>query len=276
MWNDFPKKTEVNREIFDKEITREPAKTQFVMFFTPRSGSSWLTDIAFKTGRLSNPGETFNPNFLHTMVRALNATNMDEYCEILARRRNTHGVFGFQITYHQLRAVFKNDEDFMRRFPCRKCFWLIREDIVLQGVSLYKMQSTKIGHAPSADASSIQKAENALVYDKGEIQRWIKHIRLAEIGNENLFERFDLKPYRMSYEKNMAVRPARVVNKIAARLNLDPIRGVKLKSQHTKIGTTINDEFAERFRADMPGFVERIDQERSDMLAKIPVIQQRN
>ena len=71
--------------LYQRKLAKRPAaRTRFVMHFTPRSGSSWLTDLAEQTGRLGKPGECFNPNFLPRMAARLDAANMDEFVEVMA------------------------------------------------------------------------------------------------------------------------------------------------------------------------------------------------
>lgn len=276
MWKGFAKESELDRNRFAREMKLPAAPTQYVMFFTPRSGSSWLTDIADRTGKLSIPGECFNPNFMPNMTRALNATNMDEYIDILVRRRNTSGVFGFQITYHQLNAVFRNREDFLERFPSEKYFWLVREDILLQAISLYKMQKTQLGHASQASAAELEAKEKSFTYNAGQIKRWLEHIRHAEVDTEKLFADCGLSPFRMSYEQNTSLRPAKVVNAMGHYLGLEHMTGLKLNTAHRKIGTSTNDVYAARFREEMGDYMKRVEEERAPMLAKIKHIVQRD
>ena len=267
MWNEFPSADEIDRARFERERTRtKPARLKYIMYFTPRSGSSWVTEIAARSGHLGRPGECFNPNFLPQMARAMNATDMDEYCDILTRRRVTNGVFGSQITYHQLNAVFPGEADFIARFPEKKCFWLIREDIVLQGISLVKMLQTQIAHATKASDQELERKEQDFRYDATEIKRWITHIHKAETKTEALIARFELEPFRMSYERNTRLKPQRLANVMHAYLGLPRQTGLNRQSEHRKIGTDRNLEFAEQFRAEMPEFVAGLDAARQPML----------
>lgn len=266
MWKAFPRPQDVDRERFERDMTRPFPDKQYVMYFTPRSGSSWVTDIAQKTQRLSVPGEVFNPNFLPQMTQVCNATNMDEYCESLKRRRNTDGVFGFQITYHQLAAVFRNEKDFLSRFPGPLCFWLIRKDIVLQAVSLWKMQETQIAHAPQTTPEEIAEREVLLRYEGPAIRHWLMHIHNAELATEKMFARAGLRPLRMSYERNAEMTPNDIVNVMGRHIGIDHIDLPPLQSGHAKIATASNDLFALRFREENAAFLRKIDDQRGRML----------
>ena len=269
MWNDFPCAGDLNRTCFEREMLKDPASLQYTMFFTPRSGSSWLTDVVNRAERIGRPGEYFNPNTMHEIATRLNATAIEEFRDILIRRSITKGVFGQQITDHQIRAVFGNTDRFVELFPQDKCFWLIREDIVLQGISLYKMQHTKISHAPQASDEELLKREDLFVYDAKEIKRWIRHIRVAETGSEALFEKFGMNPFRMSYERNTQLSPQRLVNIMARYLSVPEDQNLKIESIHKKIGTAANLAFADRFREQNRDFVAELEEERRPMIEKV-------
>lgn len=269
MWKAFPRPRDVDRAKFEHDMQRPVPGKQYVMYFTPRSGSSWLTDIAGKTRRLSIPGEIFNPGFLPEMTRAVNATSMDEYCAVMQRRRNTEDVFGFQITHHQLAAVFRNEADFLARFPGPICFWLIRRDIVLQAISLWKMQQTRIAHAPQSSPDAIAAAEDGLTYDSAGIRRWLLHIHAAETASEAMFARHGLAPLRMSYERNAEMKPNHIVNVMGQHLGIARMQMKPLQSGHSKIATASNDAFAARFRAENRDFIDRIDTARAPMLEQL-------
>lgn len=271
MWKKFPRLGDVNRDSFAHDMARPRPGKQYVMYFTPRSGSSWITDIAGKTRKLGLPGEVFNPNFLPKITQSYNATTMDEYCDILKRRRNTQDVFGFQITYHQLAAVFRSETDFLKRFPSPTCFWLIRRDIVAQAVSLYKMVQTQVGHAPQLDTDEIRAREQSFTYDGPAIRHWVQHILSAEMKTEAMFARHGLTPLRMSYERNIALHPNHLVNVIGKHVGIAHMRMKPLQSGHSKIATARNDAFAAEFRNDYAGFVQEVADQRHEMLSRIDV-----
>lgn len=259
----------VDPDQFARLMQRPAARLRYVIYFTPRTGSSWLTDVATRTGRLSQPGECFNPHFVPAIARRLHAADLDGYVEALVRQRNTHGVFGCQLTYFQLQKTFGSEARFLRHFGTAPCFWLIREDIVLQAVSLAKKQQTKIAHRPAAGAEQRRAAERAFVYDAAEIRRWIKHIRAAETRTEAMIRTHRLAPLRLSYEYITGLRPLDLVNLVAAHIGAPPIEEPVAESDHGKIGTDKNLDFAERFRREHPRQVRKIAAERAPMLAAL-------
>ena len=268
----FPKlfdPASIDPEAFARALRRPAAALRYVIYFTPRTGSSWLTDIATRTGRLSMPGECFNPHFVPGMARKFNAGDIDSYIEALVRRRNTEGVFGCQLTYFQLKKTFGSEERFLAHFGAAPCFWLIREDIILQAVSLSKKQQTKIGHRTMADAERLHAADREFGYDPENIRHWLKHIRKAEIRTEAMFAGHGLTPLRLSYEIITAMSPLQAVNVIAAQIGVPPVISADLSSDHQKIGTDKNAGFAARFRAQDPALVRRTEAQRAAMLAAL-------
>lgn len=264
MWAKFPQPSEVDREMFSREMARQPAKTSYAILFTPRSGSSWLSDVVSVTKKLGTPGELFNPNFLPKALHATNATNLQEYCDILRRRRSQGGAFGFEITHHQLDAVFGGDEGFLAHFPSLRIFWLVRRDIVAQAVSLYKMQVTGISHGPQSNDETIRKKDADVPYDAAQISLWLRHILAAEERTEALLARTGWEPLRMWYERNMAVGAKVVINRMAEHLGRPGfVREEAPQSRHRKIGTALNSDLAKRFRDEHPQFITELELRRA-------------
>ena len=253
-----------------RELTRSaPADIRYVIWFTPRSGSSWLTDIATRTGQLSQPGECFNPSFIPDMAKKMNAGNMNQFIQLLMRRRNTHGVFGCQLTWYHLKASFGRPGLFMRHFRDDPCFWLIREDVVLQAVSLARKKQTRIGHTTLADDSARAEAEQSFCYDSEEIRHFVRHLMTAEDQTEAMFARFGQTPLRLSYEQITGMGAEAVVNVIARHIGADPIHDGPIETGHGKLGTDRNAEFATRFREDHAGMMREIDDARAGRIAAI-------
>jgi len=251
---------------------RPAAKTSYVIHFTPRSGSSWLTDIIAATGRLSAANEAFNPSFIPKIAQALNATDMDSYIQMLLRRFNTHGVYGVEVTAHQINAVFRNYAAFHRYFGAAPCFWLVRQDIAAQAVSLAKMVTTNVAHTKGPDAETRQSADQRFVYDAALIKRWLKHIHAAEVASETWFAEYGLTPLRMSYEQTTRLSPLQMVNVIARHLGLPDIAPMAFATQHGKLGTDQNTSFADRFREEEAAFMADINAQRGPMLARLDPI----
>lgn len=250
----------------EKHLRRPPAEKRYCMLFTPRSGSSWVTSIVKQTGRLSEPGEFFNPNFVPNIARSFGVDNIDDYVEVLSRRKCTNGIFGFQITYFQLRRIFGPERAFLNMFGDSTFFWLIREDIVLQAVSLMKMQQTQIAHHPQANETARAEAEQLFVYDEPGLKHWLDHIREIERRTESMVRRHGLSAHRMSYERNVALAAPGVTREMARVLGAGDIQAIEYEDVYQKIATPRNSEFAERFREANRTELARLEDERAPAL----------
>lgn len=268
----------MSKDIFDRDadqarydrFCRDPGPDrQYAIFFTPRSGSSWLTSVLTDTKFLGNPAEWFNPRLMQRSTRAKGARNLDQFVNVISRHRIYGGIFGFEITYQQLKAVFKTEENFASYFKQLTYFWLIREDIVAQAVSLDKKIQTKMSHAPNHSVDEIAQSDAAYDYSPTRIKRWANHIRTAEVGTERMFARFDIEPIRLSYEQITSSDVGEVVARFTTALGItDPVLQVP-KSDHEKIGSARNVDYAVRFRTEMKSYVDQLDADRQMLLSRL-------
>jgi len=250
------------------ELRRMPkARKQLAIYFTPRSGSSWLTEVLSQSNRLGRANEVFNPGFIPNIAQACNATSLTDYIDLVQRRLNTRGVFSFEITWHQLNAVFENADAFMEDFGAAKPAWLIRCDIVAQAVSLAKMVTTKVAHSISTDTEGRQQADSGFAYDPALIRRWLTHILVAERYTEEHFAKHGLKPLRLTYEGMMASGGDQTLELFAQYMNIPDIRKLPVTPRHSKLATSQNVDYALRFRQDEGVFMRDVEEERAAWLA---------
>ncbi|TDL83517.1 hypothetical protein E2L08_02405 [Palleronia sediminis] len=235
-----------------------PCDRVLAIHFTPRSGSSRLTEILARTGRLGHAHELFNPNFMPAIAATLGAGDLDGYIAAARRGLAVGGTLGFEITAHQMRRVFGGPRGFRRAFPEARSVWLIREDIVAQAVSLARMVGSGVAHSVEPHADSAPP----FPYDAAGIRRWLDHILRAEDRDAAFFDSFGIAPLRLSYERSIAVPPAALAARIAdhAGVALGPASDAPLS--HAKIGGAENAAHAARFRADHPRLVARIARRR--------------
>lgn len=250
------------------DMARPAPRKEYVIYFTARSGSSWLTEVLRATGRLGRAGEVFNPDFLPEMAQVCNAPTLAQYLDVIRRRQAPNGVWGCEVTWHQILAVFGTPEAFAGRFGQAGAVWLIRRDIVAQAVSLAKMVRSGVGHSVGHDAAARAAADAAFAYDGPEIARWLHHLCEAEDGCEALFARHGIAPLRLAYEDMIAAGPQAVADRIARHIGepaLPP--GLTFAIAHDKLGTARNDAYAARFARENPRLLARIGRRRVTWLA---------
>lgn len=254
---------------FEAIMQRPEPTTKYVIYFTPRSGSSWLTDILSQTNCMGRANELFNPNFMPNIARALHAGDIHQYIDASLRKLHTRRTFGFEVTYHQLKVIFPGEQVFLNYFAESPCFWLVREDIVEQAVSLAKMVVTEVAHSPSASEEQRRASDSAFEYDAALIKRWLQHILAAEKGNEDFFKRHGMTPLRMSYEGMMPLGPENTVKLMADHAGVTELLQTQFEPKYEKIGTSRNRDFAARFRKEEADFLAEVDAQRSETLAKL-------
>lgn len=260
---------QVVAEKLEKLRLAPKAQKQLVVHFAPRSGSSWLTDVLSQSNRLGRANEVFNPDFIPTIAQVCNATSLEDYIDLVQRRLNTRGVFSFEITWHQLKAVFETADMFMDNFATAKPAWLIRRDIVSQAVSLAKMVTTNVAHSSSADAEQRQQADSNFTYDPALIRRWLVHILVAERGTETYFKEYGLKPLRLTYEDMMLAGEEKMRARFGEYMDIPDIPKLDTAPGHSKLATSQNADYAARFRHDEAAFLRDVEEERAAWLSAL-------
>lgn len=250
-----------------KNRARPLPEVRYVIHFTPRSGSSWLTEVLTSARTLGRPNEWFNPSFIPNIANVVQARNLVDYVEAVQRQGATRGLFGAEVTAHQAIAVFGSYAGFHRHFTDAVDFWLIRKDIVLQAVSLYKMVATGVSHRPAATSEAVQSADARFEYNAAEIERWIRHIWVAE--TEAHFRAQGRRPIRLCYEILTRHSPARVQSFFARALKREDQFKEVAETRHDRIRTDKNQAFADRFTAERPGFVAEVAAEREERLLQL-------
>lgn len=247
---------------FAADMSRVGAPRCFGIIFTPRSGSSWLTDILEKSKFLGRPREWFNPNFVPRISQAVNARSLDSYIKMLRRKHKVGGYFSFEITIYQMQRVFGGPDRFLTYFPAETPFYyLTREDIVLQAISLAKTAQTEVFHSAHSSTEDIARADSAYRYDGKEISHWLDHLFDQERKCERFFAQKAITPRRLVYEDITAAGAAETTRRILRDLKHGhrAAQVVDLESDHRKIGSDRNTEFAERFRREHPALIDDIE-----------------
>lgn len=255
------------------KIARKPLPDKrYLIFFTPRSGSSRLGDLIDKTGYLRDPGEPFNPAFVPTMAQKFDAPDIETYVSNLMRLRNTNNVFGAEATFRQIQCVFGSMEEMLRLVQPTSCIWLIREDLVAQAVSLSRHKQTRVGHSPAVDLAAQARAEEVFVYKPDDIIKALRMLFWQEARIEECLVRYGLDALRLSYETTTRAREQDVVALICGHIGVEIPDLSVAHSPHTKLRGTKGRAFAERFRNEHPDLLARIDERRAERISKLHVI----
>lgn len=255
-----------DRARFAEDMKKPEGPVLFAIYFTPRSGSSWLTDTLVQARGLGFPQEWFNPPFVTQNASALNASTMQEYIALLRRRHPGLGGFSFEITASHIDHCFGGARSYLAHFPGGlPSFYLRREDMALQAVSLSKAVQSKVFHSPYSSIEDRSRADTTVEYDGAAIAKWFRHILHQERVLEAMFAQHGISPLRLSYEGITAAGAEAVVARFRAHLRQSARKSVGISPKHEKIGTDRNHAFAEQFRLDYPAMIAELAEFRATL-----------
>ena len=144
-------------ERFETEMKKAPARRRYAIYFTPRSGSSWLTDTLTDSKCLGKPQEFFNPNFIPRIARSLNANSLEAISNCCCAGKSWWNISRLRNHDLSMHRVFGIGRKVSRILSAHlPAFYLRREDMVLQAVSLAKAVKTSVFHSKNTQSPSDQ------------------------------------------------------------------------------------------------------------------------
>jgi LPS sulfotransferase NodH len=256
------KKVEVDEAAFANEISKTtPADRCYIIFFTPHSGSSWLTTVLSATRRLGYPEEYINPEFLPGVIKSTNARTQQQVIQMLKRRRKTpNGVFGIEVRSIDI-DLFGEEEFFGEFDSSTVIYYLWRRNLIAQGVSLYRAMTTSRYH--STDKAAVAPPAYGPEVAEG-IKHWVQHVAMIENENLRILARRGLAARFLCYEDILRDKSTTV------SLFLEPMRvtveGAQPQSnpdqELRKIDDVWNVNSEEQFRNEERAYVRTIAQQR--------------
>jgi LPS sulfotransferase NodH len=234
-----------------------PADRCILALFTPRSGSSWLAKIAGATQQLGFFEEYINPDFIHEVATQMYANDRITLLAMLRRwAKSENGVFSMEARAIDIERF--GEAEFFEAFgaPAVTLF-LWRDNIVAQGISLYRAVDTGRFHSADAPAPTPE-------YDPDKIAEWMAHI--VEIENQNLalMERHGLHARFLRYED--IIRDRRTTLTIVAdsvRINLlDKHHAASQENEPHKLADDWNHNAERDFRDKRRDFIWNLEAQR--------------
>lgn len=114
-----------------ERVKAEPRKC-YLICFTPRSGSSWVSDLLISTKVPGRPLEWVNPNFVRHNAEVFGANNIHDYLFMLmAKTSSPAGVFGMEASFFQLNLTQLLIDIFSVLGEDTQVFYLSRKEFVL-------------------------------------------------------------------------------------------------------------------------------------------------
>ena len=234
----------------------------YVICIMPRSGSTFLTHLLRENRFYGYPDEWFNEDGIPAVISGKGIVNFDQYLDYLWKNYSSEtGVFGVELSYPQLTCLreiipLENvvGEDF-------KWFYLVRENIVAQAISLYIAKTTGHYHSYMEKSGDI-----APEYDAEEIMNITGILLMQETAFERYFSARRITPVRISYESMMRDKCATVElfrNVLGAGPETEIIDSGVIK----KISGDLNEKFEEKFRREEGVFIENILRKRASVMS---------
>ncbi len=229
------------------------AERRYAILFPPRSGSTWLALRLRASGVLGSPLEYLHPDQSERHVREAGTTDPAGFFEVLLRRYKTpNGVFGLKLRGLDVH-LFGEAAFFAAMGAQARYFCLWREDIVAQGVSLYRAVASQRWH-------SYEPARPPPAYDADAIAKWVGHVADMENMNERLLRRRGIVAPRLRYEDFIGDAEggvARFAAELGVSLDAAPAV-VPGRRELTRIADGWNAAAQARFRAERGDFVAEV------------------
>jgi trehalose 2-sulfotransferase len=230
---------------------------RYVVAFTPRSGSSWLTELLAKTKLLGQPNEWLNPKIVARLLERYPCGSVAEYLRVLPSFHSTRNhVFGIEASFYQYQLAARL-VDWEEHFPpvATPHVYLYRLDLVAQAISLYKAVSSGYFHSVQTPKAAVQAPE----YNAEMITKWLVHILDQEFQWRLYFRKRKIVPLTLAYEE-LSLGPEYSIRRLAHHVGVElpPSQGISTSdSAHVKIADETNRLYAERYYAEHADWVER-------------------
>jgi LPS sulfotransferase NodH len=227
-----------------------------LVLFTPRSGSSWLTKIVSATRQLGFLEEYINPDFIHDVARTMHANDPATLLAMLKRwARTENGVFSIEARAIDI-GLF-GETVFFETLGNAVVFFVWRDNIVAQGISLYRAVATNRYHSTDAPAAMPD-------YDAEKITQWMRHIVTIENENLTLMRHRGLRARFLRYEDMVHDRET-VLAIIADALRVDLTQehlAASKANEPDKIADEWSRDAEHRFRDEQRDFVRDLEAQR--------------
>lgn len=241
----------------------QATRRDFVIWFTARTGSTWLGSLLFSAG-FPKPGEYFHPNKLVRIASYLGVNTWQDYVNSIARKRAKQGLFAHEMTF-QFWDMLRNDGNAMSLLDFSgPSVVLYRQDIVAQAISICLAVKTNKWHRYAGGETGTLNLSEA--YDEHLIRQRIDYIFQLEEGLKTYRDLLIPKARFLSYETLSANQPQTIVSAFGNHAGFDGLTGAKARSHYVPVRTSVNDEMRTLFVKNNRAFVEDIQDKRSWLL----------
>ena len=248
-------------------------KKSYIIWFTQRSGSTYLCELLKATGYLGKPGEILNIPLDTNLSNTYDSSSYEDLLTRLWREGSSpNGVFGVKFSiftqlWEQMRdEIFqmKGEEfegtsykgDFLWDiFPNCQHIYLTRRNKIRQVVSWWKAIQNGVWHSKE-ESKPVEEAFYESHYNVDALNHLLKEIDLKESATEDFFVQNKLQPFSIVYEdlvRDPAGTVGRVINFLGMEGELAEVDvATLLQSQPLYKTSNESDEvWVQRFREDL-------------------------
>lgn len=192
----------------------------YVIFIMPRSGSTWLTELAMNSNGLGAPQEWFNEGFVQSDTPALGCLtprnrgifDINQYIDAIVDEGN--GVSGVELSILQALMLRELVDQHFDLSWLNASFYLRRYDLAAQAVSLYR--SAMSGRFHSYQCNPLEMRQfNTVEYDHEKLVDTMRYLIDCEDRFDALFTSCNIQPTMLYYE-HLQNDPLSVLRRLAA------------------------------------------------------------
>lgn len=233
-------------------------RKRIVVIFTPRSGSTWLSDLMAKTEVLGYADEVFYPPLFGITTKTVKArTELDYVNGAEAAWASGNNIFSVKVSMGDILRF--STMSFFQHFAGASFIHLRRSDLIAQAVSLFLAVESGTFHART---DAVQTKFDPKTIDRTKmingIKLWACHILNYECLAEIEFLRYNIRPLRLIYE-DIVWDPRGTIQMICKYSAVKDAPNFSREPSFQRIGDEFNDEVVSTFRKQELEFIGKLE-----------------
>lgn len=229
-----------------------PPERAYMLATVPRTGSTFVSHLLWRTGCLGAPLEylNFDPNGPYFFASKSPSNQQRLWQSVLRRRTSPNGVFGLKCFPSQLHLLEENNPALLRDVlsvvlagPRPRVVHLARRDRLAHAISYARAALSGVWRADQE-----RKGDAEPDYSRRAIERMEATIDAQSDAWEQMFSDLGIEPLRLWYEDVLA-SPGEAVDQVASHLGVEIEPGASVnvpEVRRQKRGDS--GDWAERYR----------------------------
>lgn len=210
-----------------------PPRMFYLLATVPRSGSTYLSHLLWRSGRLGAPLEYLNhlPAGPYGFAHGAPEEQIRQFRADLRRRTSPNGVFGLKVFSAQLAELKQRNPELLALVRPRRMIYLERRDRLAHAVSLARATRSGVWRKEQETESNRHVDFSARAVDQAR-----EDIERQQQAWNATFDQLRVEPLRLWHEDTVA-DPEGVVKRVASFLGvtLDPAARIdvpEVREQH--------------------------------------------